>query len=152
VARLDGQDRPGDGQVVFVRDLAGGAEVRADADAFEDAGDAEELCDGGHGEGVEAFFGRGGAESGGEEVDVSFLVAGDLGQASVGACGDSGGGEVGGGKFGEAFAVEGCFEVFEGESILEDVDWGERVSRFGVEVERCSETYCQRKKPVTASC
>jgi hypothetical protein len=79
VARLNSQNRPSNGQVVFVRDLAGGAEVRADTDALENAGDGEELCDRRHGEGVGAFFGRGGAESGGEEVDVRFLVAGDLG-------------------------------------------------------------------------
>jgi hypothetical protein len=79
VARLNSQNRPSNGQVVFVRDLAGGAEVRADTDALENAGDGEELCDRRHGEGVGAFFGRGGAESGGQEVDVRFLVAGDLG-------------------------------------------------------------------------
>lgn len=128
MARLDGQNRAGGGEVVFVRDLAGGAQVSADTDAFEDAGDAEELCDGGRREAVDALFRGGGAEGGGQEVYVGFLVDGDFGQARVGGGWDAGGDEVGGGEFGEAFAVEGCFEVLEGESILEDVDWKEWVS------------------------
>jgi hypothetical protein len=86
VARLNSQYRPGNGQVVFIRDLASGAEVSADSYAFEDAGDAEELCDRRHGEAVDAFFRGGGAERGGEEVDMGLLVAGDLGQACVGGC------------------------------------------------------------------
>lgn len=123
MARLDGQDRPGGRQVVFVHDLAGGTEVGADAYALEDAGDAQELCDGGHGEAVDAFLRRGGAESGGQEVDVRFLVAGDFGQTCVGGGWETCCGEIDRAEFSETFAVERCFEVFESESILEDVDW-----------------------------
>lgn len=120
---LDSQDGPGGGQVVLVQDLTGGAEVGANTDALEDAGDSQELDHGGHGEGVGAFFGGAGAEGGGEEVDVRLLVAGDLGQARVGVGGQAGGGEVALGELGQAFAVEGCFEVFEGEGVVEDLDW-----------------------------
>jgi hypothetical protein len=41
----------------------------------------------------------------------------------VGVGGQAGGGEVALGEFGEAFAVEGCFEVFEGEGVVEDFDY-----------------------------
>lgn len=84
VARLDGENRAGGSEVVFVSDLAGSTEVGADTNAFEDAGDAEELCDRGRWEAVDAFFRGGGAESGGQEVYVGFLVGGDFGQTSVG--------------------------------------------------------------------
>lgn len=79
MARLDGQDRAGGGEVVLVGDLAGSAEVGTDTDAFEDAGDAEELCDGRRWEGVDAFFRGGGAQRSGQEVYVSLLVGGDFG-------------------------------------------------------------------------
>lgn len=54
---------------------------------------------------------------------MRLLVAGDLGQARVGVGGQAGGGEVALGELGQAFAVEGCFEVFEGEGVVEDLDW-----------------------------
>lgn len=56
---------------------------------------------------------------------MRFLVAGDFGDARISRRWDAGGDEVGRGEFGDAFAVEGCFEVFEGEGVLEDVDWEE---------------------------
>jgi hypothetical protein len=54
---------------------------------------------------------------------VRLLVAGDLRQARVGICWEAGGGEVALGELGQALAVEGCFEVFEGEGVVEDFDW-----------------------------
>ena len=93
--RFDGENRTCGGEVVLVRDLAGSTQVGADTDAFEDAGDAEELCDGGRWERVGAFLCGGGAEGGGQEVYVGFLVGRDFGQASVGGGWDAGGDEVG---------------------------------------------------------
>jgi hypothetical protein len=106
-----------------VEDLAGGAEVRANSHSFKNAGDSEELGDRGHGEGVGALLGCATAESGGQEGDVGFLVVCDLEQARVGVGRQAGGGEVARGEFGQAFAVEGCFELFEGEGVVEDLDW-----------------------------
>jgi hypothetical protein len=123
VPTLHRQDAPRGGQVVFVEDLSRGAQVSADTHALEDAGDSEELGDRGHGEGVFALLGRHAAEGGGEEVDVRLLVPSDLGQARVGVGGLAGGGEVALGELRQAFAVEGCFEVFEGEGVVEDCDW-----------------------------
>lgn len=54
---------------------------------------------------------------------MGFFVRGDFAEASVGGCFEAGGGEVGGLELLEALAVEGCFEVFEGEGVVEDVDW-----------------------------
>jgi hypothetical protein len=125
VPALHRQNGSRSGEVVLVEDLAGGAEIGADANTLEDAGDAEELGDRGHGEGVFALLGRHAAEGGGEEVDVRLLVARDLEQARVGVGGLAGGDEVALGELGEAFAVEGCFEVFEGEGVVEDLDWRE---------------------------
>lgn len=123
MTRLDGQDRSGGRKVVLVHDLAGGAEIGANTYALEDAGDAQKLCDGRHGEAVDAFLRRRGAESGGQEVDVGFFVAGDFGQTGVGAGWEACCGEIDRAEFSEAFAVECCFKVFESESILEDIDW-----------------------------
>lgn len=123
MARLNRQNRPSSSQIILIGDLARSTEVSADADAFEDAGSGEELGDGAEGEGVGAGFCGGGAEGGGEEVDVQALVLGDFGEAVVGCCWGGGGGEVGCFEFLEALAVEGCFEVFEGEGVVEDVDW-----------------------------
>lgn len=79
MARLDRQDRSGRCQVVFVRYLARGSQIGADPDTFEDAGGGEEFLHGAEGEGVGAFCRGGGAECGGQEVYVRFLVGGDFG-------------------------------------------------------------------------
>lgn len=55
MARLDGQDRPGGRQVLLRENVLRGAEVGADADAFEYGGGGEERCDGGRVEGVSTF-------------------------------------------------------------------------------------------------
>lgn len=52
---FDGQDAAGGRQVVFVGDLAGGAEVGRDADAFEDGGHGEEGSDSVEREGIGAL-------------------------------------------------------------------------------------------------
>jgi hypothetical protein len=134
VPALDRQNAAGRGQVVLVGDLARGAEVSANTDTLENAGDAQELGDRGHGEGVFALFGGHGAERGGEEVDVRLLVAGDLGQARVGVGGLAGGDEVALGELGQALAVEGCFEVFEGEGVVEDLDWERLLGPMACEI------------------
>jgi hypothetical protein len=53
---------------------------------------------------------------------VRLFVVRDLEQARVNVGRQAGGGEVAFGEFGEAFAVEGCFEVIEGEGVVEDFD------------------------------
>lgn len=54
---------------------------------------------------------------------MGFFVAGDFGQTCVGGGWEACCGEIDRAEFSETFAVERCFEVFESESILEDVDW-----------------------------
>jgi hypothetical protein len=45
MARLDGQDSAGGGDVGVERDVAGGAKVGRDSDALEDAAEGQELID-----------------------------------------------------------------------------------------------------------
>jgi hypothetical protein len=65
---------------------------------------------------------------------VRLLVPGDLGQARVGVGGLAGGDEVALGELGETFAVEGCFEVFEGEGVVEDLDWERSLGPMACEI------------------
>lgn len=66
-----------------------------------------------------------GEEGGGEEGDVCGFVGGDGGEVGVERVWEAGGGEVRVGEVGEALVVEGCFEVLEGEGVVDYVDcWG----------------------------
>jgi hypothetical protein len=65
---------------------------------------------------------------------VRLLVAGDLGQARVGVGGLAGGDEVALGELGQALAVEGYFEVFEGEGVVEDLDWERLLGPMACEI------------------
>lgn len=131
MAGLHGQDGPGRGQVGRAHDVGRRAQVGADADALEDGGGHDEVCDicdaevvraSGHGR--RAGLGQGG----GQEGHVRRLVGGDLLQVGVEGGVEAAGGEVGLGEVLQALLVEGVFEVLEGEGVVEDVGvrdgWG----------------------------
>lgn len=77
VARLDGEDAAGLGQIFLGGDEGGGAEVGGYADGFDGGGELEEGLWVGGGEVVGAWRNGLAAEGSLKEVDVSLLVGGD---------------------------------------------------------------------------
>ena len=124
MAGLDRQDRPSRREIGRTHNVGRGAQIRAHAHALEhgrrgDKGlrvrDAEAVFarrDGGG-----AGFGQGG----GQEAHVRGFIAGDFFQVGVEGGIEAGGCKVGLGEVFQTFAVEGVFEVFEGEGVVEDV-------------------------------
>ena len=86
VEGLGDEDGARDAEVGGAVDEGGGAEVGGYADALEDRGEGDEGFGVGVGEGVGAGrdgLGAGGHEGGGEELDVLFLVVGDVLEVGV---------------------------------------------------------------------
>lgn len=124
MAGLDGEDRAGGFEVVFVHDLARGTEVGRDANAFEDAGGSDELRDARNAEGVGAFLDRSGTstcQGCGKEVDVGLLVVGNLLKVLVEGAVEAGLGELLLSEVGQTLTVKGVFKMLEGEGVVEDV-------------------------------
>jgi hypothetical protein len=126
VARLNGQDRGGGGQVGLRHDVGGGAEVGGNTNALEDRGGGKEALHARHAEVVGALLdgdGAGGGQGRGQEGDVGRLVAADGLDAVVDGRVVAGGGEVGLGEVGETLLVEVVLEVLEGQGVVEDDSW-----------------------------
>ena len=122
MASLDGKDRAGVREVVWVGDGCSGSEVGSDSDAFKDRSESDEGGGVSGWEGVSAFCNGGGAKSGGQERNVGCLVRGDFHQIRVEGVGEASVDEVRLRVVGKTFTVELVFEVLESESIIEDFD------------------------------
>lgn len=124
MAGLDGKDAASGGDIGLVGDEGGGAEVGAHTDTLNDGCGGQEGVRGkvakvvcALGDGCDASS----LEGGGQEVNVGLLIATNLLEVlvEVGAV-EAGSGEVCGRELGKGFAVECCFEVLEGQGIVED--------------------------------
>ena len=122
---LNRQDAPSGGQDVLVHDLLGRAQVRRRADSLEDIRRRNELHNTGDTESIRALQRRRHAQRlqrRGQERNVSGLVRADGLDIGVKGGVETRRGELGLGEVGEALAIEFIFEVFQSESIPEDVD------------------------------
>lgn len=123
VTGLHRQDRSCGSEVVGALDELGSTQVCTDTDALEDIGNSQERGHISEAEVVCALrngSGTSGSQTSSEEVDVSLLIELDLLQVVQEGCLESSGLEVGQGELGDGLAVEGVFQVLEGQSILED--------------------------------
>ena len=59
-----------------------------------------------------------------------LFVGYNVEEVGVVLCAEAGGGEVGFGKLADALFVEDVFQVFEGQSVLEDVEVGDCLTLF----------------------
>ena len=123
---LDGQDRAGGCQVAFIHNGRRGTEVGGDANTLKHAGGRDEASSVGDAESIGTFgngVGACGFEGGGEEGDVGLLVTGDYLDLLADGRREAGLAEGLGRVVGQTLAVEGVFEVLEGEGIVEDLTW-----------------------------
>lgn len=130
VARLDGEDGAGGAEDGLVGEEGRGAEVGRDADVFEDGGRLDHA--GGVGEAKVVLAGLDGldaalGERGLQQADVLGLGLADLLQVADLLLVEAEGGKVGLGELGEALAVKGLFEIFEGEGAA-----GDEISKEGI--------------------
>lgn len=125
VPRFDRQDTPSSSKIVLVHDLPRRTQVSRDTDPLEDLRCRHERGNAGNAKGVGALLHRRGAsgfQRGCEELDVVGFLKGDGFDVVVEGGVEAGRGEGGFGEVGQALAVEGVFEVFEGEGVVDDVD------------------------------
>ena len=124
VTGLDGKNATSSGDICWVGDEGGGAEVGAHTDTLDD------VCGGQKGLRSEVAkvicaFSNGcdasSLEGSGQEVDVGLLIAANLLEVlvEVGAVEPSGS-EVCGGELLKGLTVEGCFEVLESQCVVEN--------------------------------
>ncbi len=122
------EDGARDAEVFLAGDEAGAAEVGGCADALEDRGE----CDEGFGVRVREvvgagcdWFGAGGGECRGEELDVLFFVVGDVLEVVVVCRAEAGVHEFFFRHFRDGAFVEDVLEMLEGEGVLEYIDIGD---------------------------
>lgn len=129
MAGFHGQDGASCGQIGCTHNVCRGAQVGADAHAFEDGGSRDEALDVGDTKVVRAggHWGCAGlGEGAGQKGNVGGLVRGDFLQVGVKGRVKTGRCEGGFVELLETLLIEGVFEMLEGEGIVEDVGVGDR--------------------------
>ena len=126
MARLNGQDGSGGGEILLGHNVGGSAEIGTDTYALEDGGRGDEGLDVGDAEGIGAFLDRGGTgrrQGGGQEGHVRALVQGGLLDVVVEGLVEASCLEIGEREVLEAFTVKLVLELLKGQSVVEDVGW-----------------------------